>query len=129
MWLKPYGILLLGAGGAVGAILRYLVSGWVQARQGTAFPWGTLAVNVVGCLLIGVLTPLVSEKLVRPEYRTALLVGGLGAFTTFSTFGYETLSLLEGRQFRYALLYVIGTNGGCLTAVWLGHRVSEKLLT
>ena len=79
-------------------------------------------------LLLLLLSPLLFEKLVRPEYRTAILVGGLGAFTTFSTFGYETLGLVNDREIRYALLYVLGTNVGCLAAVWLGYRVSERIM-
>jgi len=122
--------LLIGVGGAVGALLRYGISGWVQQGARSTFPWGTMAVNVLGCLLMGALArALFDASVLRPEYRMAILVGGLGAFTTFSTFGYDTLGLLNDGQVRQAAFYVLGTNAACLVAVWLGYRVVERLTT
>jgi CrcB protein len=127
-------VLLIAAGGAVGAVLRYGVGGWTQqlfaTRTSAVFPWGTLAVNVLGCLCMGVLAPVLFEKsLLRPEYRTAVLVGLLGAFTTWSSFGYETVRLVNDGELRLAAGYVLGTNAGCLAAVWLAYRVTERWLT
>ncbi|MFA5451825.1 MAG: fluoride efflux transporter CrcB, partial [Dehalococcoidales bacterium] len=90
-------ILLVGAGGFLGAIARYLVSGWAQGVNGdSSFPWGTLAVNLIGCILIGILMGVTENRQwFAPETRSFALVGLLGGFTTFSTFGYETFSLLK----------------------------------
>ena len=89
-------ILLVGFGGFVGAVLRYGISGWVQRWTGSVnFPYGTLAVNLLGCLVIGLLAGLAEDRgLFTPEARLFLFIGVLGAFTTFSTFGIETLNLL-----------------------------------
>jgi len=128
MRLIPW--LLIGAGGAVGAIGRYALSFWVQNKARGTFPWGTLTVNVLGCLLIGILTPLLFEKsILRPEFRMMILVGMLGAFTTWSTFGYETIRMISEGEFRYAASYVLCTNVACLTAVWLAYRITERSLS
>ena len=117
-------ILLIGAGGALGSVLRYLLGGWVQGNS-VRFPWGTLAVNVSGCLAIGWLaTLLYGPVLIRDEYRGAILIGILGGYTTFSSFGWETLALVNAGQFGAAAAYVLLTNGLGLAAVWLGNRVA-----
>lgn len=87
-------IAFLMAAGA-GAPARYLIDGWMQERTGGAFPWGTFAVNVTGCLLLGVLTGLGLYHGLGTGIRTAVGTGGLGAYTTFSTFTYETVTLAE----------------------------------
>lgn len=121
--------LYIAAGGAAGAVARYLLSIWVQQRATGLFPWGTLVVNVLGCLLMGLLTKLLFDaSILRPEYRTAILVGVLGAFTTFSTFSYETFKLLENGQYKPAIAYVLLTNALCFLAVWFGYRIMETLL-
>jgi CrcB protein len=90
-------ILMIGAGGFLGAVARYVVSGWAQAINGNgSFPWGTLAVNLIGCILIGILMGVTENRQwFTPATRAFALVGLLGGFTTFSTFGYETFSLLK----------------------------------
>ncbi len=119
----------MGLGGFLGAILRYLLNGSVQLwTRNSAFPYGTLAVNLLGCLLIGLLSQLgESRNLFSPEIRSFVFVGTLGAFTTFSTFGNETMQLL--RNGETALFFVnIGTQlvfG--LTAVWLGHSLGQMI--
>lgn len=96
--------MAVGIGGFTGAVLRYLVSGWVQRLGGTGFPWGTLAVNVVGCLGIGILMRLVETRgLFGPEARLFLAIGVLGSLTTFSTFGYETVELVRRSETGMAL--------------------------
>jgi len=118
--------LLIAGGGAFGSVLRYAVQGWVQRATNGGFPAGTLAVNVLGCILIGFLTALFTGPfLIREEYRVGLSVGILGGFTTFSTFGLETFTLMNAGQFGWAALNMILSCGLGLFAVWLGYRVGE----
>ncbi|MBN1369385.1 MAG: fluoride efflux transporter CrcB [Dehalococcoidaceae bacterium] len=93
-------LIMVGAGGFVGAVLRYLVSGWAQNLSGSnGFPWGTLAVNLIGCLAIGLLMGITeSRQWFGPESRALVFIGLLGGFTTFSTFSYETYSLFRGGE-------------------------------
>jgi CrcB protein len=121
-------LLFIAAGGGAGALLRYLVAGWGQRLTESTFPLGTLVVNTTGCLLIGFAGGVLSGPLiVREEYRLALLVGLLGGFTTFSTFGFETFSLVEDRQWLYVGLNLLASNCLGLVAVWLGYRVAQQL--
>ncbi len=120
---------LIGGCGGVGVLARYLISGWMQRFGSGVFPWGTLTVNVSGCLLIGVLSAFFAgPQLVREEYRVALLVGLLGGLTTFSSFGWETMALLNDGQLARAGLNVMLNNGAGLTAVWLGYRLTERMV-
>jgi CrcB protein len=120
-------LLLIAAGGALGAVARFLVAGWGQRLIDGPFPLGTLLVNLVGCVLIGFLaTALSGPILLREELRLALLVGLLGGFTTFSSFGYETLALLQDGQVRAAALNVVLNNGLGLLAVWGGVRIALR---
>jgi len=113
--------LVIAAGGAVGALLRYWVSTGVYAWLGRGFPYGTLAVNVLGSLAMGFLFVLFIDRLsLGPHWRAALLVGLLGAFTTFSTFSIETLNLLEEGETIKALLNVGLSVILCLAAAWAG---------
>lgn len=119
--------LLIGVGGAAGSMLRYAVQGWVQRLANGSFPAGTLAVNVIGCLVIGFLAAaLTGPILIREEYRIGLTVGVLGGFTTFSAFGLETFHLANDGQFRLALANVaLSVVLGCI-AVWIGYRIAER---
>jgi CrcB protein len=97
-------LLAVGIGGFIGAILRYLVSSWVQQSfsQGN-FPIGTLAVNLIGCLIIGLLGGLNETRMIfSPHARMLIFLGILGSFTTFSSFGYETMALVRESQFLLA---------------------------
>ena len=96
-------------GGALGALARYGISGWVYDRMGENFPWGTLAVNLVGCLALGLVIRWLQVSAVAPEVRPFLTIGVLGAFTTFSTFSYETVALLQEGQWLRAGLYMGGS--------------------
>lgn len=119
-------LAIIGLGGFIGAVLRYLVSGWVQqlGRDG-AFPVGTLGVNVAGCLLIGLLGGLAENLgMLSDTARLLLIVGILGSFTTFSTFGYETLALLRDGQFGASLLNVALQVAAGLFAVWAGYALT-----
>ena len=119
--------VLIAAGGAVGALLRYAISGWAQRIASGSFPTGTLFVNLLGCFLIGFLGAFFAgPHLIRDEYRVALLVGLLGAFTTFSTFGWESFALANGGQLGLAVVNIVLSNGAGLVAVWFGYRMSEQ---
>lgn len=120
--------LLIAAGGAFGSISRYALQGWVQRATGSGFPLGTLVVNLIGCLLIGFLTAtFTGPKLIREEYRIGIIVGVLGGFTTFSTFGLETFSLTNDRQYAFAALNIVLSCGLGFLAVWVGYRAAEFL--
>ena len=115
--------LWIGIGGSAGAILRYLVAGWAQQASGSAtFPYGTLVVNVAGCLVIGALSYLADARgMFSAETRLFVFVGLLGGFTTFSTFGNETLNLLRDGELLIASLNVTTNVVLCLAAVWAGR--------
>lgn len=115
-------ILLVGIGGGLGAIARFGMGIAIVRWLGTGFPWATLAINVIGCLLIGMALgggPGPTGFLSR-ELRLLGVIGFLGAFTTFSTFGYETVSLLQGGKPMLAASYVIASVGVGIGAVALG---------
>lgn len=116
----------IGMGGFLGAVLRYLVSGWVQNRSGSiVFPFGTAAVNLLGCFIIGVLTLLVETRsYLSVEARAFLLIGLLGSFTTFSTFGSETLGLIRSGKIDLAALYAGGQVVIGVVMVWLGRLLA-----
>ena len=120
-------ILLVGIGGFIGAVLRYLITNWAQDTiNALSLPYGTLTVNILGCLLIGLLAGLSeSRNLFGMETRGLILVGVLGGFTTFSAFGYETIQLLRDGESLAAF-----SNVGLhlflgLTAVWIGYSASQ----
>ncbi len=114
-------------GGAMGAAMRYLVSTGIYSLLGREFPYGTLFVNVLGSFLMGVLTVLLIEKgNVDPFIKAAILVGFLGAFTTFSTFSIETLALINKGALSYAFLNMIASVIICVSAVWFGILIAKQ---
>jgi len=116
----------IAAGGALGALLRYGVAQGTHALLGRGFPYGTLVANVGGSLLMGWLyVVLIERSALGPEWRAALLVGLLGAFTTFSTFSIETLLLVEEGEFVKALANVVASVVTCLAACWLGLQLGR----
>jgi CrcB protein len=122
-------ILYIAAGGVLGTLARYYLQGLVQARAGSTFPLGTLAINLLGSLLIGFILRLATgAAVISPEWRAALTVGFCGAFTTMSTFSYESVRLLGDGEYWYAGLYVGGTVLGCFLAVVCGTVLANKLL-
>ena len=116
-------------GGAIGSVARYLVGLTVQSRSGLDFPIGTLLVNLTGCLLLGFLARyLLETSAVSPEVRALLTIGLCGGYTTFSTFSYETVTLIEDADWRRAALYVALSVLGALGATILGMAGARLLL-
>ena len=102
--------VILAFSGAAGVISRYLFDGWIHQIFGLQFPIGTLFVNVSGCLAIGFLGTLADERsLLSPDVRLALILGFLGAFTTYSSFAYETWTMLRNSEFLFAALNILGS--------------------
>ena len=114
-------------GGAMGAAMRYLVSNGIYSLLGREFPYGTLFVNVLGSFLMGLLTVLLIEKgNIDPLIKAAILVGFLGAFTTFSTFSIDTLALINKGALSYAFLNMIASVIICVSAVWFGIFIAKQ---
>lgn len=122
-------ILLIGAGGFIGSVLRYWVSGYVQqVTRSVEFPYGTLVVNLIGCFVIGFLSQLADTRGVfTAESRAFVFIGVLGGFTTFSTFGNESMNLLRDGENVVSLANVGAHMAFGLGAVWLG-RTSAYLI-
>ncbi|HEU4389839.1 MAG TPA: fluoride efflux transporter CrcB [Blastocatellia bacterium] len=122
-------VLLVGIGGFVGSVLRYWLSGYVQTlSRSFEFPYGTLAVNVIGCFVIGVLAQLVDDHgAFSPGTRAFLFVGILGGFTTFSTFGNETLNLLRDNEQALALANLAVHVVLGLGAAWGGRAIAHAI--
>lgn len=122
----PY--LLIGLGGAAGAIARYVVDGFVSERTGGGFPWGTLVINLSGSFLLGLLFAVTAERAILPaEVRGPLMIGFLGAYTTFSTFMLESWRLVETGAWGFALANLGGSIALGLVAVVAGLTVGRAL--
>ena len=120
-------MLAVAAGGACGALLRWWVAQGVHALLGRGFPFGTLVVNVSGSLAIGVVYVVFLERLdIAPEWRSAIVVGFLGAFTTFSTFSMDTLLLVQQGDHAKAGMNVVLSVVLCLAACWLGMAAARQ---
>lgn len=121
-------IAAIAAGGAFGSVLRYVIASWVATLGGRGFPYGTLAVNVTGCLAMGFLFVLfvdrVSDGVV---WRAGLLIGVLGGFTTFSSFSIETFNLIEQGDVLKATGNVVASVVLCLLATWIGAITARAL--
>jgi len=122
--------LYIALGGVLGTLARYVLQGWVQQRSGLAtFPVGTLAINLAGSFLVGFVIRLATgSTLIQPDLRAALTIGFCGAFTTMSTFSYESIRLLGDGEYWYAGLYMGGTVIGCLATVIAGTALAGKML-
>ncbi len=121
-------LVMIACGGALGAIMRFLVSSGVHRLAGRDFPYGTLSVNVIGSLLIGFLyIYLIERASLGAEWRALLIIGFLGAFTTFSTFSMETLNLIENSELIKAASNVLLSVILCLFATWLGVIAGRQL--
>ena len=113
-------------GSAAGGVLRFALAGWLMRAAGGTFPWGTLAVNVVGCALIGAFAVCVPPNERGFPWRLFLLPGLCGGFTTFSAFSLESLTLWRGEEVERALVYVAASVILCLAAVWGGVQVGAR---
>ncbi len=121
-------LILIGLAGFIGTLGRYWLSGVVARRYGETFPMGTLVVNLVGCFLVGLLFYLLQERfLVNQTVRTVILIGFLGGFTTFSSFGLQTFTLLQDGEFGLAVLNILGANLIGLVLVWAGYTLARIL--
>jgi CrcB protein len=127
-----WNLLLVFVGGGLGALARFGTGSLVQARVSWAFPFGTLVVNAIGCLAIGVVGVLILNSSApaptREAWRLAVVVGFLGGFTTFSAFSWETMELVDARRYAMAAIYVLGTNTLCLAFAAVGYRLGQRLL-
>lgn len=121
-------LVAIASGGAVGAVLRFLLSSRVYAWLGRDFPYGTLTVNVLGSFLMGILAMLFLERTASdPVWRALILVGFLGSFTTFSTFSLETLTLFEEGELVRAGMNLLVSVTFCLLAAWVGVLAGRQL--
>jgi len=121
-------LIAIAGGGALGAVLRFGMSTAVYRALGRDFPYGTLAVNVLGSLLMGFIFVVLVERLaMSAEWRAALLIGLLGSFTTFSTFSFETLALFENGEPIKALVNIMLSVFICLLATWVGLSLGRQL--
>ena len=118
--------ILIGTGGFIGSVLRYWTSVNAYKIFGEKFPYGTFIVNVIGCLLIGFIAEISENRfLITPEVRTFLMIGFLGGYTTFSTFGYETFMLLQDKDYLTASLNIFLSVIVCLASVWIGALIAK----
>lgn len=121
-------LLWVCLGGAVGTAARYLIGSWLMRVAGPAFPWGTLAVNLLGSFLLGAIMQVaLTTSLISPTLRVTLATGVMGGFTTYSSFNYETLQLLQTGSRALAAVNLAGTVVGCLFAGWLGLQLGRAL--
>jgi CrcB protein len=115
-------------GGAIGASCRWLLDRFIESRSDAVFPWSTFTINVTGCLLIGVLTEQLVDRHHIPAWiRIGLIVGVLGGYTTFSTFGQETFGLIESRDLAVAFGYVLASVGLGVVGVYAGTLLGRAL--
>lgn len=121
-------LIIIGIGGFIGSVARYLSQQYFQKHFPSSFPYGTMWVNITGCFLIGVIYAL-SEKgnILTPEWRLFLATGFCGGFTTFSTFSYENISLLRDGQYFYAAIYSGISVFGGIIATFLGASIIKSL--
>ena len=122
-------LVWVAAGGAVGACCRFLLSSWINGRVSSDFPWGTLAANTLGSIAFGVFFVVIfSLTSMKDPLRLLVLVGFMGAFTTFSTFAFETVRLAEEGQWLMAGINVVGTNLACLLGLAIGQQITRGLI-
>ncbi len=120
-------IMSIALGGAVGALLRYGLSGWINSIWGGAIYGGTLTVNLVGCFLIGLVFGLFEHSLIHPAFRGLTMIGILGAFTTFSSIGLESFILIRHQHWRSLFANLALNNVGGVLLVGLGYLLAVKI--
>ena len=119
--------LAISVGAVLGANARFLVGGWVADRLGPAFPYGTLVINVTGSILIGFVLTIATERLVAPWFVPLLAIGFLGSYTTFSTFSYETLALIQDGAMINAAANVVVSVMAALLGVYVGTVLARAI--
>jgi fluoride exporter len=120
--------LIIGAGAVLGANARYLLGNWVAEKWGTTFPYGTLIINATGSLILGVFLAVATERyLIDPRWRLFIAIGFLGAYTTFSTYTYESVRLLLDGNWGLGLLNLVGSNALGVLAAVLGIAIGRRL--
>lgn len=118
-------VLQVIIGGSLGALSRYGVSQLLPQSDGLKFPWNTFTANLLGCFLIGLIVGLVMSNTIGKQYLPLIVIGFLGGFTTFSSFGLETIQLFQNKQLALAVYYVLGTNIAGLLLVFAGYKLSQ----
>jgi CrcB protein len=121
-------VLYIALGGALGAVARYALGSWIHSWAGAGFPWGTFAINTIGSFLIGLSLRYFEAITAAPELRALMAVGILGAFTTFSTFTYDTIVLLQEGAWTRAALYALGSLAIGLLAASSGLYIGARVL-
>lgn len=116
-------VLWVAFGGAIGSVARYWVDGWITRLAGSAFPWGTLAVNVAGSAAAGAILAIIGSQ--RSPTHLFAVAGVLGGFTTFSAFSAQTLALAQAGEWPRAAAYVAVSVGTCLFGVWVGYAAGD----
>lgn len=120
--------ILIFAGAGLGGVLRFYVGGWVQAAAGASLPWGTFVVNLTGSTLLAFLFPIVEHYLPAQEWRAFVAVGFFAGYTTFSTFSYESVRLMQEGAWLRAATYVVASVLFCLLGTALGFRAASLVL-
>lgn len=118
-------LALIALGGLLGTLSRYWLSQWVDERTASAFPYGTMTVNLLGCFAAGFLFQLLGRSAVSPDLQLAIFTGFLGGFTTFSAYALQTLVLTRGGMFSMAAVNVVASNVFGLAMVWVGAAMSR----
>src|SRR5437879_13261634 len=118
-------LLIIAVGGAIGSVCRYVMVDLVQRMTHPAFPFGTLAVNIVGSLIVGLVSGYIMNMQAHPLIRPALIVGFCGGFTTFSTFSFETFGLISGGEWGRAAAYVVASVVACIAGTALGFAAAR----
>lgn len=120
--------ILIGIAGLLGTLLRYWLASFVTRQAGETFPWGTMAVNIIGCLLAGAVFYLTEERFsITPVFRQVILIGLLGGFTTFSAYGLQTFTLLRDGKFGFAMVNLIVSNVLGLLMVGAGYGLAKTI--
>lgn len=122
-------ILFIAFGGAIGAVMRYIVTGVVYRFSSPVFPWGTLFVNSMGCFLIGLLSGVFERKIISTNMKDFLLIGTIGAFTTFSTYAFETINLLKENELKLACMNIVLNNLVGILFVIAGFQAAKFMYT